>query len=405
MNIEGMITKTNDKNLKSILDFDHFVIIQTAFLGDTTLTFYLCQFIKNYFKKHNKECKITFVTIPAWLDLVKEVKSIDNIILYDKKNKHKSILSTLQIAKEINNLKPDCIISPHKSTRTSILVKFINAKYKIGYDIANLSFVYNYKSIYQKNNHEIVRILSLLNGFREFANIKFNNEYLATVSKVDILDKVDNEDLKRVTRDENNVKEISNFISNSLTNNEFIIIAPGSVWATKKWNSKYYAELISLIISKYPKFKIIITGGKADIDTSNEIMSHLKNINNVIFDNPMIEKNNIFDLTNKTSLDLSLFLFSKSILTITNDSAPTHISELVNKNVLTIYGPTSPKFGFSPRLINSAYIQLENLDCKPCHIHGKNVCPIGTHICMNLLKPDVVFEKVNELLANILEKD
>lgn len=399
MTSKDITKKSNQNNLKSILDFKHFVIIQTAFLGDTTLTFYLCQFIKNYFTKHHKECQITFVTLPAWYDLVKEIKSIDNIILYDKKNKHKSIFSTLKMASEINILYPDCVISPHKSFRTSLLVKFINTNYKIGFNNASFKFVYDYKAIYKKNNHEIIRILSLLNGFIEFFDIKFTNQYLKDLNNVEINDIIEYSSL------EPNNQQAYNFIKNNLTENKYIVIAPGSVWATKKWSAKYYSELINLIINKYPDYKIIITGGKSDIPTADEIMTFLNNQNILVLNDNNIAKNDVINLTNQTSLDLSLFLFSKSILTITNDSAPTHLSELVNTNVLTIYGPTSPDFGFSPRLKNSAYIQLENLDCKPCHIHGKNICPIGTHICMNLLTPKMVFEKVNEILGKIIEMD
>lgn len=346
-------------------------MIQTAFLGDTALALYLPQKIKNIFAKNGKTCKIIFVTLPAWGELVKNAKCIDEVVFYDKKGKHKSIFSAFEIAKTINSHKPDCIISPHKSFRTSLLVSLLRANTKIGFDKASLKFVYNHLVKYDKSIHEINRDFSLLTAFDD----DFIAYEIKSINEVDF-DLADN--LLKIKR-------------------PYICIAPGSVWATKKWRTDYYAELINLIIkNKKNNYNFVITGGKNDIETSNELMNFLKDkLNEEIF------SNRIINLTGKTNLIETQSILKGANLVITNDSAPTHLAELVNTNVLTIYGPTSPKFGFAPRLENSSFIELEGLSCKPCHIHGKNICPINTHECMNNLLPQKVFDKVEKMLIVI----
>lgn len=353
------------------MNYHTFVIIQTAFLGDTALALYLPQKIKNIFAKNGKTCKIIFITLPAWGDLVKNAKCIDEVVFYDKKGKHKSIFSTFEIANSINSLKPDCIISPHKSFRTSLLVSLLQANTKIGFDKASLNFVYNHKIKYDSSIHEIDRDFSLLTAFDD----DFIGKEIKSIDEVEF-------DFG------NKYKEI---------NKPYICIAPGSVWATKKWRTDYFADLINLIIkNEKNNYNFVITGGKNDIETSNELMNFLKDKLN-----KEIISERTFNLTGKTSLNETQLILKGANLVITNDSAPTHLAELVNTNVLTIYGPTSPKFGFAPRLENSSYIELEGLSCKPCHIHGKNTCPINTHDCMNNLLPQKVYEKVENMLKVI----
>lgn len=333
---------------------------------------YLPQKIKNIFAKNGKTCKIIFVTLPAWSDLVKSSNAIDEVVFYDKKGKHKSIFSTFEIANSINALNPDCIISPHKSFRTSLLVSLLNAKSKVGFDKANMSFVYSHKIKYRSSIHEIDRDFLLLTAFDD----DFINDEISRVDEV-VFD---------LGQSQFNIKK------------PYICIAPGSVWATKKWRTDYYADLIELLIkNEQYNFDFVITGGKNDIETSNELMNYLKERLD-----DLIISNRIKNLTGKTNLNETQSILKDATLVITNDSAPTHLAELVNTNVLTIYGPTSPKFGFAPRLKNSSYIELEGLSCKPCHIHGKNTCPIKTHICMNNLKPEIAYEKVEKMLKSII---
>ena len=49
--------------------------------------------------------------------------------------------------------------------------------------------------------------------------------------------------------------------------------------------------------------------------------------------------------------------------------------------VLTIYCSTVPEFGFYPYNKKSSYISFNDLNCKPCGIHGYEKCPIKSFDC------------------------
>jgi heptosyltransferase-2 len=44
-------------------------------------------------------------------------------------------------------------------------------------------------------------------------------------------------------------------------------------------------------------------------------------------------------------------------------------------------------------------VERGGLACKPCAIHGGDVCPIRTFACMKELAPDIVIGAVRRLLS------
>jgi len=69
-----------------------------------------------------------------------------------------------------------------------------------------------------------------------------------------------------------------------------------------------------------------------------------------------------------------------------NDSAPLHLASALNAPVSVFYCSTSPKFGFGPLSEDSKIIEVKNLDCKPCGLHGHRSCPKGHFKCGNELE-------------------
>jgi len=354
-------------------NINRILIIQTAFLGDVTLTLYLVEAIKQILPN----AEIYFITIPNAASIVHLSKSISQVIEFDKRDAHKGLKGINQIARQINKLDIDCIIVPHRSFRTSLLTNKINSPVKIGYNInSNSILTYNYRVVYHPAMHEVDRLLSLLQPFGlNFSNFKKEDIYPNLIFSDD--------DIKALQSilNENNIKiEINQ--SNKANNNQIIAVAPGSVWKTKRWNPENYSKLISILQDK--NYEIVLIGGKEDLDICNEIQN----------------STNCKSITGKTNLSQSILFLKYANLTITNDSAPTHFSDLVGTPVVTIFGPTSPIFGFAPFRENDIIIENESLECRPCEIHGSNHCPIKTHECMTSITAEYIAEKILFILEN-----
>ena len=364
-----MQKKIDISNIKRIL------IIQTAFLGDVTLSLYLVEAIKHLLP--NSE--VNFLTTPNAAPIARLSGSIAQVIEFDKRGIHKNLKGINQLARQINDLKIDCIIAPHRSYRTSLLVNKINAQSKIGYDInANSSLVYNYRVQYHPSLYEIDRLLSLLEpmGFN-FSNFRKEDINLNLIFLDDDITSL------QLILIENDIRfEINN--SNYNKQKPIIAIAPGSVWQTKRWKIESFIKLINILQNN--NYEPVLIGGKEDLSICDEIQ----------------KSTNCKSIAGKTNLRQSILFLKYAQLTITNDSAPTHFSDLVGTPVATIFGPTSPIFGFAPFRANDIIIENELLQCRPCEIHGSNQCPLSTYECMTSLTPEFVFEKIRPILE--LEK-
>jgi heptosyltransferase-2 len=64
-----------------------------------------------------------------------------------------------------------------------------------------------------------------------------------------------------------------------------------------------------------------------------------------------------------------------------NDSAPLHLASSVNAPVTAFFCSTVPAFGFGPLSDQSKVIEVKELYCKPCGLHGYKSCPEGHFKC------------------------
>lgn len=298
------------------------LIIHTAFIGDIVLATALVSKLKEKYP----DSDIYFLTTPAGRGILQNNPKLKEVIIYDKRGKDKGLFSFLSLAKNIRKKNMDICICPHRYLRSSFLTLLSGAKIKIGYDIANLSFVFDKKVKYDKTKHEVEKLLSFVD------------------------DKLKRYELEMYPNKENEIK-INNLLNES--DKKIITISPGSKWFTKKWPEEYFRELIASL-SKRDDILLVISGGEEE-----------KEINLVLAEN-------VIDLRGKISLLDLAELCKKSAIVISNDSAPIHIaSAFSNTYIIGIFGPTIREFGFFPWSKNSKVFEVKNLECRPCGIHGE----------------------------------
>ncbi len=353
------------RELPFLKDFGSIAIIQTAFIGDVALSFYLAQSVKNY----DPKIKIFFVATPVGASLADRIAAIDETIVFDKRGADKGLKGIKAVAAKIEEKGIECVISLHRSARTAILTKLAKAKYSVSFDKSSLSFLYSKRVPYLIAESERERNFRTLSAFRDFAKTR-----LAEKVEINFRDS----DVERV---EKLLKEFG-----IGPNDKLIAVAPGSVWATKRWEKEYFAETAKKLSEK--GYVPVVIGSGDDREVCESVA----------------KERGWANLAGKTSLPESTFLISKCSLTITNDSAPTHFSNLVETPVLTIFCATSPKFGFAPFREFDSSVELEGLKCKPCGIHGGAKCPRGDFRCSKDLKPAVVLSEAEKILRRAVER-
>jgi heptosyltransferase-2 len=331
------------------------LVIQTSFLGDSILSLPFLQLLK----KENPGMSIHVVSTPESAEIFEASPVVDKVIPLDKKGKHRFLLSTISFAKELADEKYTKLYSLHRSFRTSILVYFTGVQETYGYDTASASFMYKHKVHYHRSYHEVRRLMGFLQN--EVGDDDWR-----------VLPEIDSRKKRSVEKEA--------YIQSLFTNKRIIAIAPGSVWETKKYPVEHYKEVIQYFSGR--DYSIILLGGKAERSLCDDLAKNTEALNLC----------GVFSL-----IDVHFILQACSLL-ICNDSALAHLGVSANIPVEMVYCSTVPEFGFYPYHDKGDNVGLRELQCKPCGIHGKRVCPLKHFNCGYLLQPEVVIKKAEILL-------
>ena len=104
-----------------------------------------------------------------------------------------------------------------------------------------------------------------------------------------------------------------------------------------------------------------------------------------------------YDITGKTGLRRIIALLKLSRAVLGNDSGPGHLAAAVGTPVLSLFGPTSEVFGFTPWGEKTAVLSRP-LECRPCSLHGGTECRRGRRACLDDIAPGDVMDALRDLL-------
>lgn len=337
-----------------------FLVVQTAFLGDVILTLPLVQILKKVYP----DCDIDVVIIPSVRNVLDNHPSIREAIVFDKRGRDNGIWGIWRVAKVLQKKKYNVAFVPHRSLRSAILVLLAGIEKRIGFDTSAGRILFHEQVHYDSSAHEVKRNLALLAPLGiQWQETEFPSLFPSESDKV----------------------VVERLLSESAINHlkPIIAIAPGTRWNTKRWLKERFAELLSKL--SHHGFSIALIGGTDDVTLCEEIVS-LAGTPKVIFS------------AGKLSILQSAELIKRCAVLVTNDSAPMHIAVAVRTPVVAIYGATVPEFGFAPYGERDIVVETKELKCRPCSIHGGNVCPIRTFDCMVNITANMVMEKVLSLV-------
>lgn len=331
------------------------LIIHTAFIGDIVLSTPLIKRIKEVYP----ESKITYVTTPVGASILRNNEDITEIIEYDKRGAHSGFKGLIALGRRLRYENFNLVLTPHRYLRSSILSWLTRSPKRIGYDTASGAILFTDKVKYDKEKHEVEKLLSFMGEIPKNSREDYPIELYPSKKDTEIINRIWEE--------------------NGLENEDVIAIAPGSKWFTKKWPLEYFNKVIDLLIENNKK--VIVIGGK------DEMFLNVHTSKGVI------------DLRGKTTLLELAEVLRRVRVVLTNDSSPIHIaSAFKNTRIIALFGPTVKEFGFFPWSENSEVLEIEGLPCRPCGIHGGNKCPKGHFKCMLEIKPEKVFDKILQAL-------
>jgi heptosyltransferase-2 len=169
----------------------------------------------------------------------------------------------------------------------------------------------------------------------------------------------------------------------------FLAVAPGSVWATKRWLPEGFAAVVTW--AKQRGTPVALIGSEAEVALCREVADSSGA-------RPAI-------LAGRTGIQDLAGILRRATALVANDSGPGHVASAVGTRVLSIFGPTVPAFGYAPVGEGNRVVENHGLSCRPCDRHGPRACPLNHFCCMRDIEDGTVIGELEALLAqeNMIE--
>jgi len=337
------------RNYKNIL------IIRFSSLGDVLLTTPVAESLKWVFP----EAKLYFLTKEKYAPLFKNNRNIDKLFLL----KGEGISDFMTLLKIIKKNDIDLIIDLHRSLRSTILRYFFMGTDSYNVDkksIERRMLVWFKKNLLPQNYHvtrayiETIKPLMSINGILK----------------------------PKIFLDDGEMDWADKFLKEEAGTDSIVSFSPGARWNTKRWPEEEFASLGNLI-HMYSDYSVVLLGDSQDQPVTGKISGFMKR-------RPV-------DMAGRLSIREAAAVVKKSRLLVTNDSGLMHVAVSVGTPVIAFFGPTVKDFGFYPLGEKDAIFEIA-LKCRPCSLHGDNICPKGHHRCMKDINAPAVLEKVLKFL-------
>jgi heptosyltransferase II len=324
------------------------LVIQTSFLGDMVLTTPLLAELA-------ARGPVDVVATPANAPLLANHVAVRRVVVFDKRRDARGLQGLTQIGAVLREAGYDTAYLAQGSMRSATLARLAGIPQRVGFATSAGRWLYTRRVDYRDDLHHAERLwqLGARPGERAPAGALAPRLYPGETER-ETVDAV--------------------LHGSAAQDAPFVALAPGSVWATKRW--PYYPELARLLQAL--RLPIVVVGSSVDGDLARAIAN--------------CAPGRVLDATGRLSLLASAELIRRARVLVTNDSAPMHLASAMATPTVAIFGPTVPDFGFGPLAPHAATVGHEALACRPCDRHGPRVCPLGHWECMRAMTPETVLD-------------
>lgn len=339
-------------------DKKRILIFNVNWLGDVLFSTAVIRNIRRNFPDSFIACAIP----SRCYAVLKGNPHLDEVIIFDEKDRHKGTLDKLKFVQLLKRKKFDIVFLLHRSFSRTLITRLAGIPSRIGYHTKKRAFLLTKKIIPPERDslHRIDYYLNLI----EKAGLKVEDRYTEFFIS------------------EKDEKFVETFLKDkSVDKNDFLVgINPGGNWLAKRWPVQHWARLCDRLIAEFGS-KVIITGALPD-------GAVVKQIQELMHERPIIACG-VLNIKQLGALCKRLDLF------ITADTGPLHIANAVGaKKIIALFGPTSPLIT-GPFPLKNTVILNKDVGCKiPCYVVN-----CKDNRCMKAISVDDVVEQVRLLKA------
>ncbi len=307
------------------------LIFNVNWLGDVLFSTPVIRNVRRNFPDSFIACAIPSRCYPV----LKDNPHLDEVIIFDEKDRHKGILGQLSFVKALKDRQFDTVYLLHRSLKRALICRLAGISERIGYNTKKRGFLLTSK-IAPPDRDSMHRVDYYLNVV-EKAGLKIEDRYTEFFYSHD---------------DESCVNDFLK--KNLIAKGDFAVgINPGGNWLPKRWPVENWARLADMLMQDFG-CKVIITGSTSDVKLVKQITVRMLH--------KPIEAVAALNIKQLGALCKELDLF------ITADTGPLHIANAVGaKKIIALFGPTLPLIT-GPVLAKNALILQKDIGCKlPCY--------------------------------------
>lgn len=341
--------------------YKRILIARTDRIGDVILSTPVIKALRDAYPN----AYIAMMVAPYAREIVEGNPYLDEVIIYDKDNKHKSWYRSFKFARNLKKRRFDLAVILHPTNRAHLVTFLAGIRRRIGYD-RKLGILLTDRLRHEKQTgqkHEIEYNLDLLRGL----GIEANDKNLFIPLK---------EEAQKWAEDLFRQEGIN-------PADKLLVIHPGASCISKIWPLERFAETADKLAQKYG-FKILLIAGPKDTGAADKVAKAIVH--------PLI------NLAGRTSVAQLAALFKRCHLLISNDSGPVHIASAAGTPVISIFGRAQS--GLSPRRWGPVGIMgrflHKDVGCIECLAHN---CT-KEFACLKAITVDDVLRAADEILAS-----
>ncbi|TNE60000.1 MAG: glycosyltransferase family 9 protein [Bacteroidetes bacterium] len=316
-----------------------FLVIQTAFIGDVILATPIVEKLRRTYP----DATIDFVLRAGNEKLLQGHPYIHRVWVWNKKQaKYRNLW---QLVKQLRSERYDWVINCQRFAAAGLMTIFSGAKNTVGFQKNPLAVFFTRRVPHiigaaGISVHETERNLRLVRHLTD-ASPEMPRLYPAPAD----------------------VERIKALLP---PGQQYVCIAPTSVWFTKQFPAHKWLELIR----HFPDHcAVILLGGPDDALVCAQMIRDAA-------------RPDMYNMAGKLSFLESAALMQGAAMNYVNDSAPMHLASAVNAPVAAVFCSTLPQFGFTPLSVTRYVIETQSaLSCRPCGLHGRSSCPEGHFAC------------------------
>src|SRR5262245_31485054 len=330
------------------------LVAQTSFLGDVVLTTPLLSALR----RRLDPVPFDLLVRPDAVPLVEGHPAIDSVLVDDKRGADAGLGGVLRVARRLRARRYELAVSPHRSFRTALVLALAGIPRRIGFGDSRGAALFHECVPRDRTAHDIVRNLALLTPFGEHdgaVELSLPVSPAARATAATLLGTGDG---------------------------PLVALAPGSVWATKRWSVDGYGAVAAALSDRGAR--CVVLGAPDDRARAAEIVRR--------------SGGRAVSLVGRTDLATLVAAIERLDLLIANDSAPMHIACALGVPVVALFCATTPALGYGPWGKRARVVDAP-LACRPCRPHGSSACPRGTEDCMRLISAHRVVAAAQALLA------